>query len=83
MLLLLRVRLRVLVKDWKGGQIGEDGPFIYDETPKSKSEADKAYDGHEEDGTTWVEPQTNAVWFEVLSEWWYFPHQYCYCRGKP
>ena len=52
-------QLRVLVKDWKGGQIGEDGPFIYNETAKSKSEAEKAYDGHEEDGTTWVEPQTN------------------------
>ncbi|MED9981492.1 MAG: alpha-amylase family glycosyl hydrolase [Segatella copri] len=52
-------QLRVLVKDWKGGQIGEDGPFIYNETPKSKSEAEQAYDGHEEDGTTWVEPQTN------------------------
>ena len=52
-------QLRVLVKDWKGGQIGEDGPFIYKETAKSKSEAEKAYDGHEEDGTTWVEPQTN------------------------
>ena len=52
-------QLRVLVKDWKGGQIGEDGPFIYNETPKSKSEADQAYDGHEEDGTTWVEPQSN------------------------
>ena len=52
-------QLRVLVKDWKGGQIGEDGPFIYNETPKAKSEAEKAYDGHEEDGTTWVEPQTN------------------------
>ena len=52
-------QLRVLVKDWKGGKIGEDGPFIYNEAPKSKSEADQAYDGHEEDGTTWVEPQTN------------------------
>ena len=52
-------QLRVLVKDWKGGQIGEDGPFIYNEAPKSKSEADQAYDGHEEDGTTWVEPQSN------------------------
>ena len=52
-------QLRVLVKDWKGGQIGEDGPFIYNETPKKKSEAEQAYDGHEEDGTTWVEPQTN------------------------
>ena len=52
-------QLRVLVKDWKGGQIGEDGPFIYNETPKSKPEAEQAYDGHEEDGTTWVEPQSN------------------------
>ena len=52
-------QLRVLVKDWKGGQIGEDGPFIYNETPKKKSEAEQAYDGHEEDGTTWVEPQSN------------------------
>ena len=52
-------QLRVLVKDWKGGQIGEDGPFIYNEAPKSKSEAEQAYDGHEEDGTTWVEPQSN------------------------
>ena len=52
-------QLRVLVKDWKGGKIGEDGPFIYNEAPKSKSEAEQAYDGHEEDGTTWVEPQTN------------------------
>ena len=52
-------QLRVLVKDWKGGQIGEDGPFIYNETPKKKSEVEQAYDGHEEDGTTWVEPQSN------------------------
>ena len=52
-------QLRVLVKDWKGGQIGEDGPFIYKETAKSKSKAEQNYDGHEEDGTTWVEPQTN------------------------
>ena len=52
-------QLRVLVKDWKGGQIGEDGPFIYKEKAKSKSEKEQAYDGHEEDGTTWVEPQTN------------------------
>ena len=37
------MQLRVLVKDWKGGQIGEDGPFIYNEAPKSKSEADQAY----------------------------------------
>ena len=59
MLLLLRVSSRGSREGWKGGQIGEDGPFIFNETPKSKSEAEQAYDGHEEDGTTWVEPQTN------------------------
>lgn len=26
-------QLRVLVKDWKGGKIGEDGKFIYESTP--------------------------------------------------
>ncbi|MDE6754372.1 MAG: starch-binding protein [Muribaculaceae bacterium] len=28
-------QLRVLVKDWKGGQVGEHGKFIYDTTPVS------------------------------------------------
>ena len=46
-------QVRVLVKDWKGGKIGEDGPFIYDETPKSLD--GQTYDGNEEAGTTWVD----------------------------
>lgn len=46
-------QVRVLVKDWTGGVIGEDGPFIYTTSPVSKG--DQAYDGHEEDGTTWNE----------------------------
>ncbi len=28
-------QLRVLVKDWKGGKVGEDGKFIYDTAPVS------------------------------------------------
>ena len=50
-------QLRVLVKDWKGGKIGEDGAFIYDTAPKSLGGQD--YDGTEEAGTEWIEPQTN------------------------
>ena len=46
-------QLRVLVKDWKGGKIGEDGPFIYDTTAKSLDGQD--YDGNEEAGTIWNE----------------------------
>ena len=46
-------QLRVLVKDWKGGKIGEDGPFIYDTTAKSLD--GQAYDGNEEAGTIWNE----------------------------
>ena len=44
-------QLRVLVKDWKGGKIGEDGPFIYD--TKAKSLDGQDYDGNEEAGTIW------------------------------
>ena len=44
-------QLRVLVKDWKDGKIGEDGPFIYDTTAKSLD--GQAYDGKEEAGTIW------------------------------
>lgn len=29
-------QLRVLVKDWKGGKVGEDGKFIYTSSPVSK-----------------------------------------------
>ena len=50
-------QLRVLVKDWKDGKIGEDGAFIYDTAPKSLGGQD--YDGTEEAGTEWIEPQTN------------------------
>ena len=46
-------QLRVLVKDWTGGKVGEDGPFIYATSPQSKG--DQAYDGQEEAGTTWNE----------------------------
>ena len=46
-------QLRVLVKDWTGGKVGEDGPFIYTTSPLSKG--DQAYDGQEEAGTTWNE----------------------------
>ena len=43
-------QVRVLVKDWKGGIVGEDGPFIY--TTSAHSKGDQAYDGQEEAGTT-------------------------------
>lgn len=52
-------QVRVLVKDWKGGQIGEDGPFIYASTAQHK--AAQAYDGHEEDGTTWNQETPDEV----------------------
>lgn len=46
-------QLRVLVKDWNGGKIGEDGAFIYDTTAKSLD--GQKYDGNEEAGTIWNE----------------------------
>ena len=46
-------QLRVLVKDWNDGKIGEDGAFIYDTTAKSLDGQD--YDGNEEAGTIWNE----------------------------
>ena len=46
-------QVRVLVKDWKGGKLIEDGAFIYDTTAKSLG--GQAYDGNEEAGTTWVD----------------------------
>ena len=42
-------QLRVLVKDWTGGKVGEDGPFIYTTTASSK--ASGSYDGLQEAGT--------------------------------
>ena len=46
-------QLRVLVKDWIGGQVGEDGPFIYTTAAQHKTGQD--YDGQEEAGTIWNE----------------------------
>ena len=46
-------QVRVLVKDWTGGKLIEDGAFIYDTTAKSLD--GQAYDGNEEAGTTWVD----------------------------
>ena len=56
-------QVRVLVKDWTGGVIGEDGPFIYTTSPVSKG--NQTYDGHEEDGTIWNE-QTPAASASVV-----------------
>ena len=46
-------QVRVLVKDWTGGKVGEDGPFIYETAAQHKSGQD--YDGNQEAGTTWVD----------------------------
>ena len=50
-------QVRVLVKDWTGGKLIDDGAFIYDTTAKSLD--GQAYDGNEEAGTTWIEPVSN------------------------
>lgn len=46
-------QVRVLVKDWTGGKLIEDGAFIYETAAQHKSGQD--YDGNEEAGTTWVD----------------------------
>ena len=46
-------QVRVLVKDWTGGKLIDDGAFIYDTTAKSLG--GQKYDGNEEAGTTWVD----------------------------
>ena len=46
-------QVRVLVKDWTGGKLIDDGAFIYDTTAKSLN--GQTYDGNEEAGTTWVD----------------------------
>ena len=46
-------QVRVLVKDWKGGKLIDDGAFIYASTAQHKS--GQGYDGNEEAGTTWVD----------------------------
>lgn len=52
-------QVRVLVKDWDGGQIGSDGPFIYATSPKHLD--GQAYDGNEEAGTTTYFTEADAV----------------------
>ena len=46
-------QVRVLVKDWKGGKLIDDGAFIYASAAQHKSGQD--YDGNQEAGTTWVD----------------------------
>ena len=46
-------QVRVLVKDWKGGKLIEDGAFIY--ASAAQHQGDQTYDGQEEAGTTWIE----------------------------
>ena len=46
-------QVRVLVKDWTGGKLIDDGAFIYETAAQHKGGQD--YDGNEEAGTTWVD----------------------------
>ena len=46
-------QVRVLVKDWTGGKLIDDGAFIYASAAQHKS--GQTYDGNEEAGTTWVD----------------------------
>ena len=46
-------QVRVLVKDWTGGKLIEDGAFIYETAAQHKG--GQTYDGNEEAGTTWVD----------------------------
>lgn len=46
-------QVRVLVKDWTGGKLIDDGAFIYETAAQHKSDQD--YDGKQEAGTTWVD----------------------------
>ena len=46
-------QVRVLVKDWKGGKLIEDGAFIYETAAQHKG--GQTYDGNEEAGTTWID----------------------------
>ena len=46
-------QVRVLVKDWKGGKLIDDGAFIYETAAQHKG--GQTYDGNEEAGTTWVD----------------------------
>ena len=46
-------QVRVLVKDWTGGKLIDDGAFIYASAAQHKG--GQTYDGNEEAGTTWVD----------------------------
>ena len=46
-------QVRVLVKDWTGGKLIDDGAFIYETAAQHKG--GQTYDGNEEAGTTWVD----------------------------
>ena len=46
-------QVRVLVKDWKGGKLIDDGAFIYETAAQHKG--GQTYDGNEEAGTTWID----------------------------
>ncbi len=46
-------QVRVLVKDWTGGKLIEDGAFIYETAAQHKG--GQTYDGNQEAGTTWVD----------------------------
>ena len=46
-------QVRVLVKDWTGGKLIEDGAFIYETAVQHKG--GQTYDGNEEAGTTWID----------------------------
>lgn len=46
-------QVRVLVKDWTGGKLIENGAFIYETAAQHKG--GQTYDGNEEAGTTWID----------------------------
>lgn len=46
-------QVRVLVKDWTGGKLIEDGAFIYETAAQHKG--GQTYEGNEEAGTTWID----------------------------
>ena len=46
-------QVRVLVKDWTGGKLIEDGAFIYETAAQHKG--GQTYDGNEEAGITWID----------------------------
>ena len=46
-------QVRVLVKDWTGGKLIDDGAFIYETAAQHKG--GQTYDGYQEAGTTWVD----------------------------